>query len=73
VSLERKGHTKTMGGDECYVTYTDASSKKATLISLITTSNRDGTDDLNFSTTPMNPVNIIGLGIHNVHLQHTLA
>jgi hypothetical protein len=70
VSLDANGQSKTMGGDEYYVTYTDASSKNATLVAF-DHDNRDGTYDLNFSTTPMNPVNITGLGILTVHLQYT--
>jgi hypothetical protein len=70
VSLDTKGRNKTMGGDEYYVTYTDASSKTVTLVAFYH-DNGDGTYNLDFSTTPLNAVNITGLGILTVHLQYT--
>jgi hypothetical protein len=73
VSPDTEGHTKTMGGDEYYVTYTDASSKKVTLAAFIFLDhdNGDGTYNLDFSTTPLNPVRITGRGRLTVHLQYT--
>jgi hypothetical protein len=70
VSLDKKGNNKTMGGDEYYVTYTDASSRNVTLVAF-DHDNEDGTYDLDFSTTPMNPVNISGHGNVTVHLDYT--
>jgi hypothetical protein len=70
VSLDTEGRNKTMGGDEYYVTYTDASSKIVTLAAF-DHDNGDGTYTLDFSTTPLNPVNITGRGRLTVHLQYT--
>jgi hypothetical protein len=76
VSLDAKGSNKTMGGDEYYVTYADASSqsRNVTLVAF-DHDNGDGTYDLDFSTTPMNmnPIhtNISGYGNVTVHLEYT--
>jgi hypothetical protein len=70
VSLDKKGNNKTMGGDEYYVTYADASSRNVTLVAF-DHDNGDGTYDLDFSTTPMNLVNISGHGSVTVHLVYT--
>jgi hypothetical protein len=79
VSRDRTGNVKTMGGDEYYVTYTDISSQsgRVTLVAF-DHDNKDGTYDLEFSTTPMTPVvdpntNIFGYVYGNVtvHLEYT--
>jgi lysophospholipase L1-like esterase len=70
VSLDKNGNNKMMGGDEYYVTYTDASSRNVMLVAF-DHDNGDGTYDLDFSTTPMNLVNISGYGTVTVHLDYT--
>jgi hypothetical protein len=69
-SLDRKGNIKTIGGDEYLVTYTDASSKSTTLVAFVH-DNGEGTYSLDFSSIPMNKVNISGYGNLTVHLQYT--
>jgi hypothetical protein len=70
MSLGRKGRNKKVGGDEYYVTYQDASSSSWTLVAF-DHDNGDGTYNLDFSTTPLNPVNITGRGDLTVHLLYT--
>jgi hypothetical protein len=70
VSLDASGNNKNIGGDEYYVTYTDVSSSSTTLVAFVH-DNGEGTYSLDFSTTPMNPVNISGYGNLAVHLEYT--
>lgn len=70
ISLDTMGNNKTVGGDEYYVTYTDVSSSNTTLVAFAH-DNGEGSYTLDFSTTPMNPVNITGYGNLTVYLQYT--
>jgi hypothetical protein len=70
MSVGRNGRSKKVGGDEYYVTYQDASSSSLTLVAF-DHDNGDGTYNLDFSTTPLNPVNITGRGDLTVHLLYT--
>jgi hypothetical protein len=70
MSVDKKGRNKKIGGDEYYVTYQDASSSSLTLVAF-DHDNGDGTYNLDFWTTPLNPVTITGRGKLTVYLQYS--